>query len=68
MINDAWAYEISQGWVSLTLLRTSETCMVNIKDMHKITEKQLLDLYEWKLSDKDVMLATKIFNDYERNR
>jgi len=68
MIDDAWVYEISQGWMSLTLVRTSETCMVNLNDVSNITEKQLLDLYEGKLSDKDIMLAFKIFNDYERNR
>jgi hypothetical protein len=68
MINDAWAYEISQGWLSLTLIRTSETCMVNLNDVPNITENELLVLYEGKLSDKDIMLAMKIFNDYARNR
>lgn len=68
MINDAWTSEINQGWINLTYLKTNSSVMINLKDMLKITEDILQGLYEDVLTDKDVMLAFRIFRNYARNR
>ena len=68
MINDAWDSEINQNYINLTYRKTSETCMIPIDNINKITEETLQGLHFNMLSDKDVMLAFKIFFSYLRNR
>jgi len=68
MLNDAWESYINQGWINLTYIRTNSSIMINLKDMVNITEETLQVLYEDMLSDKDVMLAFRIFHNYARNR
>ncbi len=68
MSNLAWAGEVSQGWLSLTYLKTSETIMINLNDVNNMTEEKLQGLYWDMLSDRDIMLAFKILFECLRNK
>ena len=68
MSNLAWSGEVSQGWLNLTYLKTSETIMINLNDVNNMTEEKLQGLYWDMLSDRDIMLAFKILFECMRNK
>jgi hypothetical protein len=68
MINDAWTSERVEDSVSLTHNKTSETVMINMKDINNITEDILQNLFNDTLSDKDIMLVFRLLFSYVRNR
>lgn len=68
MNNLAWSGEVAQGWLTLTYLKTSETIMVHLNDVDKMTEELLQVNFEDMLSDRDIMLAFKILFECVRNR
>ena len=68
MSNLAWSGEVSQGWLNLTYLKTSETIMVHLNDVDKMTEELLQVNFNDVLSDRDIMLAYKVLFECTRNR
>ena len=68
MRNLAWSGEVSQGWLTMTYLKNSESMMVNVKNVGDMTEEILQNNYDGMLSDRDVMEAFKILFSCVRNR
>lgn len=68
MNNLAWSSEVSQGWLTMTYLKNSESMMVNVNNVGDMTEEILQNNYDGMLSDKDVMLAFKILFSCVRNK
>ena len=68
MNNLAWSSEVSQGWLTMTYLKNSESMMVNVNNVGDMTEEILQNNYDGMLSDRDVMEAFKILFSCVRNR
>jgi hypothetical protein len=57
MNNLAWSGEVSQGWLTMTYLKNSESMMINVNNVGDMTEEILQGNYDDMLSDRDVMLG-----------
>lgn len=68
MNNLAWSGEVSQGWLTLTYLKNSESMMINVNNVGDMTEEILQGNYDDMLSDRDIMLAFKVLFDCVRNK
>ena len=68
MNNLAWSGEVSQGWLTMTYLKNSESMMINVNNVGDMTEEILQGNYEDMLSDRDIMLAFKVLFDCVRNK
>lgn len=68
MNNLAWSGEVSQGWLTMTYLKNSESMMINVNNVGDMTEEILQNNYADMLSDRDIMLAFKVLFDCVRNK
>ena len=68
MNNLAWSGEVSQGWLTMTYLKNSESIMINVKNVGDMTEESLQASFDDNLSDKEVMLAFKVLFECVRNK
>lgn len=68
MKNLAWSGEVSQGWLTLTYLKNSESMMIHVNKVGGMTEEILQANYENMLSDRDVMLGFQVLFSYVRNK
>ena len=68
MNNLAWSGEVSQGWLTLTYLKNSESMMIHVNKVGGMTEEILQANYENMLSDRDIMLAFKVLFNCVRNK
>ena len=68
MNNLAWSGEVSQGWLTMTYLKNSESMMINVNNVGDMTEEILQGNYDDMLSDRDIMLAFKVLFGCMRNK
>ena len=68
MNNLAWSGEVSQGWLTMTYLKNSESMMINVNNVGDMTEEILQGNYDDMLSDRDIMLAFKVLFECARNK
>jgi hypothetical protein len=68
MKNLAWSGEVSQGWLTMTYLKNSESMMINVKNVGDMTEEILQSNYDDMLSDRDVMLGLSMLIQFGRNK
>lgn len=68
MKNLAWSGEVSQGWLTMTYLKNSESMMISVGNINNLTEEILQSKFNDMLSDRDIMLAFKVLFDCVRNK
>ena len=68
MNNLAWSGEVSQGWLTMTYLKNSESMMINVNNVGDMTEEILQNNYDGMLSDRDVMLGFQVLFGCMRNK
>lgn len=68
MKNLAWSGEVSQGWLTLTYLKNSESMMIHVNKVGGMTEEILQNNYDGMLSDRDVMLGFQVLFGCMRNK
>lgn len=68
MNNLTWSGEVSQGWFTLTHLKTSESMTISVGNINNLTEEILQSKFNDMLSDRDIMLAFKVLFDCVRNK
>ena len=68
MKNLAWSGEVSQGWLTMTYLKNSESMMIHVNKVGDMTEEILQSKFKVMLSDRDVMLGFQILFECVRNK
>ena len=68
MNNLAWSGEVSQGWLTMTYLKTAQSIMIHENNIGDMTEESLQASFDDNLSDKEVMLAFKVLFECVRNK
>ena len=68
MNNLAWSGEVSQGWLTMTHLKTAQSIMIHENNIGDMTEESLQASFDDNLSDKEVMLAFKVLFECVRNK
>ena len=68
MKNLAWSGEVSQGWLTMTYLKNSESMMIHVNKVGDMTEEILQSKFKAMLSDRDVMLGFQVLFDCVRNK
>lgn len=68
MKNLAWSGEVSQGWLTMTYLKNSESMMINVNNVGDMTEEILQSKFKNMLSDRDIMLGFQVLFDCVRNK
>ena len=68
MKNLAWSGEVSQGWLTMTYLKNSESMMIHVNKVGDMTEEILQSKFNDMLSDRDVMLGFQILFECVRDK
>ena len=68
MKNLAWSGEVSQGWLTMTYLKNSESMMIRANKVGGMTEEILQSKFNDMLSDRDVMLGFQILFECVRDK